>query len=326
MTFDHVRPGHFVPTATMQAGGGSLDWVSDVLEPGRDTGRFDKLVAASRASVGASADGLYFLPYVLGERSPYWNPDARGCFVGLSRHHGPAELTRAVLEGVGFNLLTCIEAFRADRRRGRVRRRGRRRRGERRVAAGAGRPVGLRRPAAHASRARATAWARPSRQGSAIGSIDDFSRGRELSQVTAEFVAGRRAARGVRRAARVVHRGLRRARAVVHRRAPVAGRLDEPRSGHRHRGGHLAVVRDRRPDAAARPGGGRPERRARRRRPRCRPSSRRCCRRRWPGSPAPAPVTEPMLAASPRCASSRGTASAYDAVDVDGGHPSRCSG
>jgi xylulokinase len=61
MTFDHVRPGHFVPTATMQAGGGSLDWVSDVLAPGRQSGRFDTLVEAARTSVGAS-DGLFFLP------------------------------------------------------------------------------------------------------------------------------------------------------------------------------------------------------------------------------------------------------------------------
>jgi xylulokinase len=185
MTFDHVRPGHFVPTATMQAGGGSLDWVSDVLQPGRDTGRFDKLVAASRESAAAS-EGLYFLPYVLGERSPYWNPDARGCFVGLSRHHGPAELTRAVLEGVGFNLLTCIEAFRdagvvvesvdavgggaesdvwlqvlADQWGCVVRRR---------TVAGEGNSLG----------AAVTA-------GVAIGSVDDLSRGRELSQVTAEF-------------------------------------------------------------------------------------------------------------------------------------------
>ena len=60
MTFDHVRPGHFVPTATMQAGGGSLDWVSDVLAR-RDAGRFDKLVGASRQSA-AAADGLCSCP------------------------------------------------------------------------------------------------------------------------------------------------------------------------------------------------------------------------------------------------------------------------
>jgi xylulokinase len=185
MTFDHVRPGHFVPTATMQAGGGSLDWLSDLLAPGRDSERFDRLVTASREAPAAS-DGLYFLPYVLGERSPYWNPDARGTFVGLSRHHGPEALTRAVLEGVGFNLLTCIDAFRAtgvvvdsvdavgggaesdvwlqvlaDQWGCVVRRRS---------VAGEGNSLG----------AAVTA-------GVGIGSIDDFTRSRELSRVTAQF-------------------------------------------------------------------------------------------------------------------------------------------
>ena len=59
----------------------------------------------------ASADGLYFLPHLLGERSPYWNPAARAVFAGLARHHGPAHLTRAVLEGVAFNLFTGLRAI-----------------------------------------------------------------------------------------------------------------------------------------------------------------------------------------------------------------------
>lgn len=111
MTFNHVVPGAYVPTATMQSGGGSLQWIADVLEPGADGKRFDRLVA-NAATVEASGEGLFFLPHLLGERSPYWNPDARGAFVGLSRHHGPEHLTRAVLEGVAFNLGTCVDAFR----------------------------------------------------------------------------------------------------------------------------------------------------------------------------------------------------------------------
>jgi len=109
MTFNHVIPGWFVPTATMQAGGASLEWVIDTLAPGQPD-RYDRLLAAAAAVVG-SADGLYFLPHLLGERSPYWNPAARAVFAGLSRHHGPAHLTRAVLEGVAFNLYTGLLAF-----------------------------------------------------------------------------------------------------------------------------------------------------------------------------------------------------------------------
>ncbi len=111
MTFDHVVPGRYVPTATMQAGGGSLGWITGLLGDDADPDRFRRLVAAAEPAP-AAAEGLYFLPHLLGERSPYWNPSARAAFVGLSHHHGAANLTRAVLEGVAFNLATCVEAFR----------------------------------------------------------------------------------------------------------------------------------------------------------------------------------------------------------------------
>lgn len=106
MTFDHVVPGRFVPTATMQAGGASIEWITDLLNPGH----FDELLAAA-GDTTAAEDGLLFLPYLLGERSPYWNPRARGTFVGLHKQHGPAELARAVLEGVAMNLRVGLDAF-----------------------------------------------------------------------------------------------------------------------------------------------------------------------------------------------------------------------
>lgn len=109
-TFDNVVPGSFVPTATMQAGGASVQWIAEALssEPARpETSRL-----TSEASADVDTDDLYFLPYLLGERSPLWDPDARGAFVGLARHHTRAHLVRAVLEGTAFNLLSCIQAFR----------------------------------------------------------------------------------------------------------------------------------------------------------------------------------------------------------------------
>jgi xylulokinase len=109
MTFNHVVPGRYVPTATMQAGGASLQWIMETLAPGDET-RYERLLAGV-AKVVAAADGLYFLPHLLGERSPYWNPRARAVFAGLARHHGPEHLTRAVVEGVGFNLYTGLLAF-----------------------------------------------------------------------------------------------------------------------------------------------------------------------------------------------------------------------
>lgn len=108
MTFNHVVPEHFVPTATMQAGGASLSWVMELFGGGADT--YQRLLKeASRVS--AADEGLYFLPYLLGERSPNWNANAAGTFAGLQRHHGPGHLVRAVLEGVAFNLRTCMGAF-----------------------------------------------------------------------------------------------------------------------------------------------------------------------------------------------------------------------
>ncbi len=112
MTFTHVVPDAFVPTATMQAGGASLQWINEALVPD-DAHAYDGLLE-SAAAVAASDDDLYFLPYLLGERSPYWNPRARAAFVGLARHHGREHLVRAVVEGVAFNLASCLDAFAAN--------------------------------------------------------------------------------------------------------------------------------------------------------------------------------------------------------------------
>ncbi|WP_022885575.1 xylulokinase [Glaciibacter superstes] len=109
MTFNHVIPDRFVPTATMQTGGASLQWITEVLSPGQED-RYADLLGGAR-DTAASEDGLFFLPHLLGERSPYWNPKARAAFGGLLMHHNRGNLTRAVLEGVAFNLYTGLKAF-----------------------------------------------------------------------------------------------------------------------------------------------------------------------------------------------------------------------
>jgi len=55
---------------------------------------------------------VIFLPYLMGERSPLWNPEARACFIGLSMIHNKNHMIRAVLEGVAFNMKLIEEAFR----------------------------------------------------------------------------------------------------------------------------------------------------------------------------------------------------------------------
>ena len=110
MTWNHIVPNQFSPTATMQAGGASLQWIVEDLMPASEKDRFNILLGEAE-KVSSADDGLYFLPHILGERSPYWNPSAAGAFIGLGRHHDRSYLVRAVLEGVAFNLLTCIRAF-----------------------------------------------------------------------------------------------------------------------------------------------------------------------------------------------------------------------
>jgi xylulokinase len=88
-------PGLHVVGGAMAATGRALDWLgADVL--GGHLSADDLLDEAAR--VPAGADGLVFLPYLAGERSPLWDPDARGVFAGLTLRHGRAHLTRAVLE------------------------------------------------------------------------------------------------------------------------------------------------------------------------------------------------------------------------------------
>lgn len=98
--FCHAVPGRWHLMSVMLSAAGSLRWFRDALAPGED---FAEL-AGSAADVEAAADGLFFLPYLSGERSPYPDPLARGAFVGLALRHDRRHLVRAVLEGVGFGL------------------------------------------------------------------------------------------------------------------------------------------------------------------------------------------------------------------------------
>ncbi|MHB1293697.1 MAG: xylulokinase [Anaerolineae bacterium] len=110
-TFAHLDPDYLFPTGTMQCAGGSYDWLERLLR-GEGEERLLAQLDAQAATVAPGAHGLFFLPYLIGERSPHWNPRARGAFVGLSMTHGRAEMARAALEGVAFNLRIILDAFR----------------------------------------------------------------------------------------------------------------------------------------------------------------------------------------------------------------------
>ncbi|MBN2323051.1 MAG: xylulokinase [Spirochaetes bacterium] len=116
-TFCHFTRGLYFPAGTMQAGGGSYQWMKNTLcrseascadEAGVDV--YDILNLKAQ-KVQAGSGGILYLPYLMGERSPLWNPDARGCFIGLSMAHTKEHLIRAVLEGVAYNMRLICDAF-----------------------------------------------------------------------------------------------------------------------------------------------------------------------------------------------------------------------
>lgn len=103
--FCHAVPGLWHLMGVMLSAAGSLQWYRDTVAPGLG---FAELLAPAN-DVAPGSDGLFFLPYLTGERTPYPDPLARGAFVGLTRAHGQAHLTRAVLEGVAYGLRDSFE-------------------------------------------------------------------------------------------------------------------------------------------------------------------------------------------------------------------------
>jgi len=117
-TFCHAVPNKWHVMGVTLSAGGSFRWFRDTL------GVVEKHIAAlthvdpyviltsEAEQAPAGSEGLLFLPYLTGERTPYADPDARGAFVGLTLRHDKRHMVRAVLEGVSYSLRDCIELFR----------------------------------------------------------------------------------------------------------------------------------------------------------------------------------------------------------------------
>jgi xylulokinase len=107
--FCHALPDTWEAMGVMLNAAGSLRWFRDAVAPGAP---FEELTAeAARWNPGA--DGLIFLPYLQGERTPHADPGARGAFAGLDLRHDRGALVRAVLEGVAYGLRDSLELLRA---------------------------------------------------------------------------------------------------------------------------------------------------------------------------------------------------------------------
>ncbi|MEW1845367.1 FGGY-family carbohydrate kinase [Nonomuraea angiospora] len=102
-----VSPGTYNLAAGMATSGAVTGWLRDL------TGASFESLTAEAAAVGRGAEGLLMLPYFAGERTPLFDPDARGTLIGLTLRHGRGHLYRAALEATAFGVLHNLEAMRA---------------------------------------------------------------------------------------------------------------------------------------------------------------------------------------------------------------------
>jgi xylulokinase len=104
-TFCHAVRGKWHVMGVTQGAGLSLQWFRNQLAPGT---HYDRLTEEA-ATAPAGAHGLYWLPYLMGERTPHLDAAARGGWVGLTARHGRADLIRALLEGVSYSQKDCLD-------------------------------------------------------------------------------------------------------------------------------------------------------------------------------------------------------------------------
>jgi xylulokinase len=117
LNYASMDGAHFTVCATVQSGAAALQWAAqNMILAGRP---FDKdtileMEALARASV-PGARGVFFLPTLVGERTPWWDPYARGTMIGVSLHHTRADIARAAYEGVCEAMLLCGDVLRENR-------------------------------------------------------------------------------------------------------------------------------------------------------------------------------------------------------------------
>jgi xylulokinase len=118
MNWAHAVPGYLQPSGTMQTAGSSYNWLKNEIcrieaEEGEKLGISPyEIINQKIEKAPPGANGIIFLPYLLGERTPRWNPNAKGAFIGLNLSHKREDLLRAVLEGITYNLEIILSIFR----------------------------------------------------------------------------------------------------------------------------------------------------------------------------------------------------------------------
>ena len=108
-TFCHAVPGRWHVMGVTQSAGLSLRWFRDLLQNSGNLS-YDQLTREA-AQIPAGSDGVLWAPYLMGERTPHLDPNARGALTGLAANHTRAHVVRAVLEGVAFSLKDTFSLF-----------------------------------------------------------------------------------------------------------------------------------------------------------------------------------------------------------------------
>lgn len=120
VTWAHVIPGMYAPNGTMQYAGGCYSWLKNTIcrieaykareNDGSPYTYMNRLADESRVG----SNGVLFLPYLLGERAPRWNPDAKGAWIGIKPENTRGDMVRSVMEGVTMNLSICLDILRTQ--------------------------------------------------------------------------------------------------------------------------------------------------------------------------------------------------------------------
>lgn len=111
LCWNYCLRDRWVSLGITQTAGASLNWFKSAFDPRESSGSgdiFEEYNSAVKA-VPAGCDGLVFLPYLNGERTPYWDSSARGVFFGIGLNAGKGHFVRAIMEGVSFALRHCVE-------------------------------------------------------------------------------------------------------------------------------------------------------------------------------------------------------------------------
>ena len=118
ITWAHIVPGLYSPNGTMQSAGGSYSWIKNniclaEIQEAQSQGKDVYDIRNTKIEQSPpGANGVIFLPYLLGERAPRWNPDAKGAFIGVKMENSRSDLLRSVLEGVTMNLSIILDTLR----------------------------------------------------------------------------------------------------------------------------------------------------------------------------------------------------------------------